>query len=1307
MKHQYIKYLTLSFFLFSIVFTLKAQNSDEIWSKSSVSERSNAKKIVRKSMPKLFGIYNLNLGRIDKELDKTPKRKRNLGKSSIILSFPNESGKLEKFQVFEASIMEEELQRKHPNIRSFIGKGIDNPSSVVRFSLSSLGLHAMVSQNSKNTVYIDPYTTDKESYIVYTKNNLPDVSQFECLVEETETPSKLEQSDVSLKNNNAGDGILRTFRLAIATTGEYSQFQIYRTGIGVGATDEVKKNAVLSAINATMTRVNGIFERDVALTMVLVANNTDIIFLDATTDGLTNDDSNDLIDESQTIIDREIGNSNYDIGHTFSTGGGGLAQLNSPCTTRKAMGITGSANPTGDAYDIDYVAHEMGHQFGAHHTFNGDADNCSGGNRNNGTAVEPGSGSTIMGYAGICTPQNVQNSSDAYFHLVSVREMWNNISIGASNCGTKTSTGNNAPVIEDLSNYTVPISTPFLLNANATDVDGDNLTYTWEQLDIEITQHPLISTATGGPAFRSISPKSDSFRHFPNLNTTLAGNLSTTWEVLPSVGRSMRFGVSVRDNNVAGGQTASEELSITYDGASGPFSITSQMTSENWDKGTSQAITWDVANTNNLPVNCQFVNILFSTDGGNTFSINLASNVPNDGSHIVIAPGVETTKGRIKIESVENIFYTINSKDISIQSSEFILNFDSYSKKVCSPNATVYTFTYNTFLGFNEEITFSATNTPAGSTVLFNPVSATEDGTVVEMTIDNISDTNVGNYNISVTGTSTSETKTTSVVLDIFSSNINVPILNSPEDNTSQLFRPYVLNWNDDVNVLSYEVQISTDNLFTTIIEFSIVENNLFKPLLLALNTNYFWRVKSINDCGESSYSSIYNFTTANVICDIFASTDTPLNIPDNNTTGISSIISLSENKLITDVNVAVNITHPWIGDLTLTLISPSGTSVLLVASRNDEGDNYVGTVFDSDAEELIYSGIAPFTGTFQPLENLSSLKNEESLGSWTLKVVDGGGDDVGSIENWSIEVCGVSISSDSDNDGVQNNNDLCSETPEGEEVDDNGCSIDRIGQLDDDNDGVKNSNDLCLNTPAGATVDLTGCLILPLDNFTIKVVSETCPNKDNGQIKIETKESYDYVTTINGIVYNFTEDLTVEELEPAVYNFCITVTDEDYEQCYTVEVLEGDTVSGKLSIANNKATIEMERGTAPFKIFINDKEIYTTSASEFSVAVKHGDILEVKTAVACEGVYAKTINLLDGIVVYPNPTKGNLEISLPVSRKEVVIALYNSTGQLVSKRAYPVVYGKVQLDLTNSPSGLYIAKLALDKPVSLKIIKQ
>ncbi|NLP57181.1 endonuclease [Lutibacter sp. B1] len=295
----------------------------------------------------------------------------------------------------------------------------------------------------------------------------------------------------------------------------------------------------------------------------------------------------------------------------------------------------------------------------------------------------------------------------------------------------------------------------------------------------------------------------------------------------------------------------------------------------------------------------------------------------------------------------------------------------------------------------------------------------------------------------------------------------------------------------------------------------------------------------------------------------------------------------------------------------------------------------------------------------------------------------------------------------DDDSDGVMNNVDLCANTPEGEEVDSNGCAE---SQLDDDNDGVFNNIDQCPNTPIGDNVDSLGCsiFIIAPDNFNIEVISETCPNKNNGQIIISANETYNYVATLDGIDYNFSNNLTVESLAPDTYELCIAIPENNYEQCYIVEVAEGTIISAKSSeTKSGKTTINIEQGTAPYQIFINGEQLFETLSSSFTIDAKQGDLIEIKTAIDCEGVFAKTIELFNVLKVYPNPTTGSFEIAVPTSKNEVTIELYNVHSQIISVRNYPVSYGKVYLNLENKPTGIYIAKVYLDKPITLKIIKE
>ncbi|MFD1293120.1 reprolysin-like metallopeptidase [Lutibacter holmesii] len=1276
MKALFYKLITSVFFFFFTVLSLTAQSHDELWSRNAEVEVNSKHKVERRSIPNAYEIFQLDIDALSQKLQNTPKRKGKQGKSSSIIGFPTASGDIVNYEVFEASILNESLQNKYPSIKSYIGKSVDNSGEIIRFSLSKIGLHAMVMQHKGGAVFIDPYTSDFKSYMVYSKKDVPTIDPFVCLVDETNSEETSEKSTLSSKSTNANDGQLRTYRLAIATTGEYSQFQLIYNGIGSSTPISEKKEVILSAINVTMTRVNGIFERDLSLTMELVANNDDVIFLDPGLDGLTNDDGSVLISESQTVIDANIGFDNYDIGHTFSTGGGGLAQLNSPCTTNKARGITGSSYPIGDTYDIDYVAHEMGHQFGAHHTFNSDEGSCDG-NINSSTAIEPGSGSTIMAYAGLCTPENVQSQSDDYFHLVSIREMWSNISFGnSSSCAVLTDTGNSAPNVSTLTNYTIPVSTPFVLSANATDADNDILTYTWEQLDTETAIAPPIPTSTEGPSFRSVAPSTSPMRYFPNQSTVIAGNLNNSWEVLPSVSRTMTFGVNVRDNNLNGGQSASKEMTLTFSDSSGPFKVTSQASATSWNSEDSKTITWDVANTTSAPVSCSNVNILLSTDGGYTYPYTLASNVPNNGSYSITVPNTTTNLGRVKVESVGNIFYAINSANISIQAKEFQMNFSESNVQVCKPSNAVYSFNYNTFLGFNETTTFSATGNPAGSVVTFNPTTATANNTTVEITISNLTNATVGAYEIDIIGTSatTSLERTETLTLNVFDDNITAPTLANPVNNATELLSPFVFEWDTNENAETYQIQIATDSDFNSIVEENnAVTSNTYTSEVLDTNNTYFWRVKAINNCGESVFSEVFSFQTASVFCNIHSATDTPLNIPDNNSSGVNSVISVTDNLSISDIKVSVNITHPYLQDLTLTLTSPNGVAILLSVSNGSSGSNYSNTIFSDDATTAISDGSAPFSGEYTPQVALSNLDNTTSLGDWTLNVTDNGAQDVGVIVSWAIDICGVQAADAND----------------------------------DDNDGVSNDIDLCPNSTPGSNVDALGCFMLSASNFNIEAIGETCSGKGNGQLLISTEERHTYTTTINGVDYSFSNSRIIENLPNGTYDFCIAIAEENYEQYFTITIEEAATISAKATVKSNNAAITISEGTAPYSILVNGKEVLKTSNPSFSIAIEHGDVVEVKTAIECEGVFSKNIDLFENIIAYPNPSNGSFQITVPSNNSNVTVEIYNVQSQLLLTKVYPVKYGEIQLNIEEMPSGVYFAKIISENPATLKLIKQ
>lgn len=669
-------------FLLLLSFGLQAQ---ALWTKASPSETQTRQKAYRSSMPQEFNLFKLNTTALTNLLANAPDRFS--GNSNVIIELPTNNGEIQRFRVYEASVMEPALQIKHPDIRSFVGQGIDDPSAIARFSTSPFGVNVMITSAKHATVYIDPYTKDKQYYISYSRTDLPPALEpFVCMVEEQVGP-RPNMDENSGFNKGADDGMLRTFRLALAANGEYSLWHLNNQGIDPGASDAVKKAAVLAAQNIAMTRVNGIYERDVAITMVIIANNEDIIFLNPATDGLDNDPN--VINQIQAKIDGIIGFANYDIGHVFTTGGGGIAQLQSPCGPNKARGVTGLPQPIGDPFYVDYVSHEMGHQYGGNHTQN---NNC----QRSSASYEPGSASTIMGYAGICPP-NVQNVSDDYFHGFSVNEMWNFVKFGGGQCSVQTPTNNLPPEANAGPDYTIPKSTPFILRGSAIDPNGgDVLSYCWEQQNNNPAPMPPQNTSSIGPAFRSIDPMSSPDRYMPNIDFVLAGQLGgpTTpnkWEVVPAVSRTMNFRLTVRDNVAGGGSSDSDNMIVTTDGGSGPFVVTSQNTPTTWTTQTTETVTWDVAGTDVAPVDSPNVDIMFSTDGGLTYPVAVALGVPNNGSAVVNVPNLNTTTGRLMVISSNNIFYDLNNAVITVTGTVGVEEF-SFENFAVYPNPSNGTF---------------------------------------------------------------------------------------------------------------------------------------------------------------------------------------------------------------------------------------------------------------------------------------------------------------------------------------------------------------------------------------------------------------------------------------------------------------------------------------------------------------------------------------------------------------------------------------------------------------------------------------
>jgi hypothetical protein len=567
------------------------------------------------------------------------------------LALPRPDGTFETFDVVEAPVMAPGLQARYPQLRTYLGIGVDDPSASARISLTPSGFAAQV-LSTRDTYYIDRFSrNDRNLYVSYRRSGMKPHA-FTCGVAANghQHNHGRDITPTAGRTNLLTSGSqLRTYRLAVATTGEYAQFH--------GGTVASALDAVVVAVN----RVTGIYEAELAIRLVLIDDNDQLIFLNAATDPFSNNNPFNLLSQNQSTLDSIVGNGAYDVGHNFSTGGGGVASLGSVCvSSRKAQGVTGLPQPIGDVFWVDYAAHELGHQFGANHTFNGVNGSCSGGNRNGSTAYEPGSANTIMGYAGICGADNVQPNSDPIFHSISYDEMRAYITTGAgANCGVVTSTGNDAPTVDAGPAYAIPVDTPFTLTASGSDPNGDPLTFAWEQRDLGPAA-PLDAPDDGQiPLFRAFEPTTSPSRTFPRLTNILSG-IEDDREKLPKVARSMQMRVTARDNNPVGGGVAFDETTISVVGSAGPFVINQPSPGVLW--GGVQVVQWDVAGTNASPINAANVDILLSTDDGQTFDVLLADDTPNDGSQLVQLPAATSSQTRIKVAASDNIFFDISPR---------------------------------------------------------------------------------------------------------------------------------------------------------------------------------------------------------------------------------------------------------------------------------------------------------------------------------------------------------------------------------------------------------------------------------------------------------------------------------------------------------------------------------------------------------------------------------------------------------------------------------------------------------------------
>lgn len=968
----------------------------------------------------------LSLGFLDmiSLLRQAPKEFTEAGRNSpIIVSLPFPDGTFENFKIVEAPVMAPGLAARYPQIRAFRAIGLDSKRSNGRIDYGPDGFHAYL-RTAKGEIYIDPYGTNQTSYYIcyFGKDvDFPESYTMSCganAAHLSESPIEgLEMEHTSEVSSRNDDALLdyRVYRLALSCTGEYAS--------GHGGT----LTSVMTSFNTAINRLNAIYEAEVAVRMELVENNDQLIFLDGATDPF-NDPANGggLLPQNQSFLNTTIGVNGYDVGHIF-TGGcsnnlGGIAWQSSTCIDElKGRGVTCHSSGNVTAIVNRIMSHEIGHQFSSLHTWNycPPTFEDSPEQYHPGSAMEPGSGSTIMSYAGTCgSTANTQNNTDFYFNIRSLEEFIGFSTVGtASTCGTLMTTDNNIPELElpYENGFFIPISTPFELNASATDLDGDELTFCWEQHDLGPYGAPGQATFGTPPLFRSYPPREESNRIFPRIGLIVQNN-SSVFETLPTYTRDMSFACTVRDNHEGFTATVWDIVEFRATEAAGPFLVTAPNAgSEQWEAGDYVEVTWDVANTDSAPVNCELVNIRLSTDGGFNYPITLLANTPNTGSAFISVPDIVSTTARVRVEAADNIFFDISNADFEIvppSEPGFALAVSPASQVICLPGEANFELQTSSLLEYDSTITFEIIEGLPENAIASFSATQVNPSESASINID-LSEVNISSeFEVVVRAVAPhADTAFRNLYFRTVSNDYSDLVLTGPGDGENSIGLSAIFTWDASVAAQSYDFELATSPTFSpgTILETvtGLTETTHAPNILLEANTLFFWRITPSNECGVGAPSLPFSFHTQSVTCAPSNATDTPINISGSGTPTIESTLFVETDGIISDLNIPlVKGTYQPVNSLRVTLISPAGTEVILFDQNCGATLNLL-LGFDDDAPSAIVC--PPDDGiVFKPVEPLAAFIGENTQGNWTMrvKVVESGFGASGAFQDWSLEFC-------------------------------------------------------------------------------------------------------------------------------------------------------------------------------------------------------------------------------------------------------------------------------------------------------------
>lgn len=930
---------------------------------------------------------------------------RALGKT---IDIPMPDGSMKTFQIVESPVMESELRLKYPAIKSFKGVNPENPAEIARFDMGPYGFHALIS-TQEGIVQIDPFNRQEPDYYVsyFTTDYSSDTydSIPACGVDD-EMESQMKRPLFGMQRFDHEPMLLRQYRLALACTPTWAQSR--------GTVENC-----LADMNTMVNRANLIFEKELSVRVVLIAKNDQIIFLDPLANPYTNTDQGRLlISQNTQVLNQRIGSPAYDLGHVLSRcfDVGGIASLGSICSQGKGAGVTCHNNNNLESVVTRVMSHEMGHQMSASHTFSscGSTDQLA-----LGTAFEPGSGTTIMSYAGACGSDNVAGNNDDYYHVGSLDQMLsytNWVNQDAYVCANKIDISNTVPsaTIYKEGGFYIPISTPFELTGEGMDMENDPMTYVWEQYDSGGA--PFGSPTGNSPLFRSLRPGSKVTRFFPNESRILANRLTEKEELLPTYSRNMTFRFVVRDNNPMGGAANWDQIKFFATADAGPFKMKFPFFDEKFEVGQKINVLWEVANTNMPPVNCKKVNIFLSLndalESNSPNLVPLALNVDNDGEELVILPNYVTNKARIVIKAADNIFLTTGIFPSVIGPAtkpSFFMQVLDNQRDVCLPATVDFQFETEALGGLTDQINFEiASGLPADAIATFQ-ASAIQGGEKNQLNIQLPNSIGSGVFEVvircHVPGVDTLERK---LYLNLTGTDLDFALPLTPENGITGAAQVQNYRWVSKHDAVQYHFQLATNPSFTqsvVVMERELNDTFLNSNFIMDKSAIYYWRVRAVNHCRNGEWSEIFALNTEASSCFTASSGPLSVNISGSGTPTIEGSLFVAQDNQIVDLNIKkIRGDHERVGDLDVYLVSPKNTELLLWSKKCSTSKGfYIG--LDDQSIEFFKCPIN--TGKiYKPDLKLDKFNGESSKGIWKVRVEDKVPGEGGRLHEFDLEIC-------------------------------------------------------------------------------------------------------------------------------------------------------------------------------------------------------------------------------------------------------------------------------------------------------------